>query len=88
MEPGDRVRVTHLDKRQSEFKVTRVTQAGIEGRDVSVPLGDISRLEVRKFDRRRTWGLLGTIGGAMLTAATIYAYGQSKLYEEVWSEDP
>jgi hypothetical protein len=88
VEPGDRVRVTHVDKRSSEFKVTRVTGAGLEGRNVSIPAGDISRLEVRRLDRKKTWGLVGAFGGVMLTAVAIYAYAHSKLYEEAWDEEP
>ena len=88
VKPGDRVRVTGLDRRTSEFKVTRVTDAGLDGRDTHIALADISQLEVRRFDRRRTWALVGGIGGAILAAAAISAYGQSKLNEEVWNENP
>jgi len=71
VKPGDRVQITTMDGKQHKFKVSSIADGTIKGKDVEIPIKDISQVEKRTFSIGKTSGLAGGIFGVLFTAALI-----------------
>ena len=71
VKPGDRVQITTMDGKQHEFKVISIADGIIKGKDVEIPIADISQVEKRNFSIGKTSGLVGTMLGVLYTAALV-----------------
>jgi hypothetical protein len=67
LKTGDRVRVVTTDQMTHRFTVKSVGADRIEGPSESIPVEQISGLEIRQFSRGKTIALVGgLLGGAAL----------------------
>lgn len=71
VKPGDRVQITTIDGKQNEFKVISIADGTIRGKDVEIPIKDISQLDIRTFSIGKTSGLAGVMLTVLYTAALI-----------------
>jgi hypothetical protein len=67
---GDKVQITTSDGKEYTFKVTSVEDDFIKGKDVKIPVKDITAIEKRKFSRLKTTFLIGGI------VYTLYIIGE------------
>jgi len=49
---GDVVRITNSDEQEQEFTITRISESGIQGQDVSLTYKDMRDLEVEVSHKR------------------------------------
>jgi|WetSurSiteA1Bulk_404760.scaffolds.fasta_scaffold120424_2 hypothetical protein len=80
VKPGDRVQVTTIDGNQHEFKVISIADGIIKGKDMEIPIKDISQVEKRTFSIGKTSGLVGGILAALYTTVLVaFIYGMSSM---------
>ena len=71
VKPGDEIKITTIEGKQHKFKVISITDGVIRGKDVEIPIKDISQAEKRTFSIGKTSGLVGGMLGVLYTAALI-----------------
>lgn len=76
LKPGDRVEITTNDGKHYEFKVASVADGYIKGKDIEIPIKDVSLVEKRMTSIGKTAAL---IGGALLIILTIAAGKSTKV---------
>jgi hypothetical protein len=67
LHPGDRVEITTNDGKHFEFKVISVGEGYIKGKDIEVPIKDISLVEKRETSIGKTVALIGAMLLVVLT---------------------
>jgi hypothetical protein len=73
---GDRVEITTNDGKHYEFKVVSVADGYLKGKDVEIPIKDISLVEKRETSVGKTAVLAGAI---LLIVLTVIAGRSSKV---------
>jgi hypothetical protein len=68
LHPGDRVEITTNDGKHFEFKIMSVTDGYIKGKDIEIPIKDISLVEKRETSIGKTVALVGAFLLIVLTA--------------------
>jgi hypothetical protein len=76
LNPGDRVEITTNDGKHYKFKVVSVADGYIKGKDIEIPIKDVSLVEKRVTSIGKTAAL---IGGALLIILTIVAGKSTKV---------
>jgi hypothetical protein len=74
---GDQVRVFTQRGEKFDFQVTAIDPDALSGKDRRVLNRDITRLEVKRFDKGRTITLTATLVGAAATIAGIIWIGHN-----------
>jgi hypothetical protein len=61
IKPGNRVRITTGDGKEYRFRVRSISGGNVMGKNVEIPIKDISRVEIRRFSAGKTIVLVGAI---------------------------
>lgn len=70
VKPGDKVHVITRDGQEMEFKVTRISNALIEGTEQGVAMGDIAKIERREISVWKTAAIIVFVALSMFGGFT------------------